>query len=894
MKKMSEIKFKKLKLPDWKFVGLWLLVLAVILVCLKNINSKPVYVSINYAPYGTAQNQAKLEYGRGFLKYVVRESVKDFKVTFKVNAKRLDDVVIRIGDQSGTVQIESVEIQSDGQYLLLSGEEVLDYFAFDQIDQCTIKDEWVEIFTYNVEKSEMTASDGLNNVLQKGQTKYNWLIPMFAAVFLGLLLLSVQKRKEKSIVRKVYQRLAVWLKTFDKKIFIIVSALSILGCIIFSVHVSDFIFHYMIKYHNVIISNSYLREDSSENTVKVFDNNYEEINSLICVGNIIEEKRYGFYDFAEIKDAVVDSRNIAVVEAEKSDYGYGYLELLDEDSYLVLSLPVYPNTCLTLSTDNNKYATSVSDMICDYRRVVAYENAADASIIKVYPYKMTDYIYVFGCYLLVYFILFIILFFMMLAACRFLDYFLCKNTFTQEYNPLKIFIIITLTYVTFSSIVYYINLRGWQPPPIADVHYYMNPQILDESGHFSLEATADYLVGFRGYFSIIIAVAAKGLELLTGIEMIYFYILYHGILVAFTIGIAMPKLYEYFTDKRASNAMCLMMFLLFSLFWYPFFFYALADLPAAMCAISAIAYILSGLKKLSLKDMLLGGILFGIALSYRMAYKYVLAALCLWMAAEIIMKLFVKEINWKKVILILGGLSAGLIIVAFPQFILNYLKGHIGFFPYSEGRGYDVNSNGEFSVTWGSFTRGFHMYNLGLEANVDSQLARIDQFYYMSKLYSPGDLIYMVLANPLEFCVGYFKHLFWAMSAGVEAAYHEELAPECLRTIASLLNYALIAEYILIFIDNSKNKLLKLKDEILIFLLTFFSIGIQNLSHIERRYYLFYYMFIYFIMSFVFQDYIRQKWEQTGKINLKHFIILGCFIAGCYIFNQTIRYNFMG
>ena len=186
------------------------------------------------------------------------------------------------------------------------------------------------------------------------------------------------------------------------------------------------------------------------------------------------------------------------------------------------------------------------------------------------------------------------------------------------------------------------------------------------------------------------------------------------------------------------------------------------------------------------------------------------------------------------------------------------------------------------------------MYNLGQEANVDKQLARIDQFYYMNKLYSAGDLIYIVLSNPIEFCVGYFKHLFWAMSAETEAAYREEPIPIWLRTIASLLNYALIGEYLLIFINHEKNKLLKIKDEILILLLTISSICIQNLSHIERRYFLFYYLFIYFVMAFIFQDYIRQKRNGSNKVNLQHFIIMICFILGCCIFKETIRYNFMG
>lgn len=894
MKKVSRIKLEKIRTINWKIVSLWGIVLVILLLCMKAvINRNAMYISVNYAPYGTSQNYAKLEYGKGIFKHTIREKIEDFSVTFKVNANHVEDAVIRIGDQSGTVQIESIEIQSDDQYILLLNEEILDFFTFNQIDQCEVKDEWIEIFTYDIEQSEFFLSSELVSGIIDDKAEHIWVKILSFAILGGVMIYVLQKRKESSYLIKFVKRLTAYLRTEEKEVFIMVGILAFLGCMIFSEQVSDFIFNNMVKYHNVIISNSYIREEDG-NTLKVFNNEYEEINSPMCVDNIVDEKRYGFYNFSKLKDAVIDSRNILVMDDNESDNGYGYFEFLEEDSYLVLRLPVYPNTCLTLSTDNNIYSTDVSDIMSGFRRVVDYENVTEASIIKVYLYSLPDYLYIFVEYFMIYFFIYVILYFIILMLFKMANYFYFESKFASKYNPVIVFLLTSVLYVTFAATLYYFNFPNWKPSTMADVYYYMNPQILDENGHFSLQVTAEYIVGFRGYFSIVIAIVAKGLELLTGFEMIYFYILYYGILVAFTISIAMPKLYEYFVGKQASNAMCITMFLIFFLFWYPFFFYALVDIPAAMCAISSIAYILSALKKSNYKEMFWGGILFGIALSYRMAYKYIFAVLVVWIAYEIAVKLFTKKINWKKAALILGVLLGGFLLVAFPQAILNYIKGHIGLFPYSEGRGYDVNSNSTYTLTWGSFTKGFHMYNLGQKANTDKQLARIDQFYYMSKLYSAGDLIYMVLSNPIDFCVGYFKHLFWAMSAETEVAYSTKLILVWLKNIASLFNYVLVGEYLLFFINNGKRKMIKIKDEILILLLTFSSICIQNLSHIERRYYLFYYLFIYFIMSFIFQDYIKQKRNEADKANLRHFIIMTCFVLGCYIFKETIRYNFIG
>ncbi len=688
----------------------------------------------------------------------------------------------------------------------------------------------------------------------------------------------------KTICEKI---IAIWSK-IDKVFLVKAMITALLGCIVFSNSVADYVFSHMVKYHDVVIYNAEKREDSvSLNTVKIIDNNYEDPTNII-MQNLIGEKKYAFYGFEQLKACIVNQSGVSTVNADVSAYGYGYFEFTEEDSYIKFRLPVYPNTCLTISTEDNAHVVVVEDTATGYSRAISYENVTAANSIKVYPYGLSDYLYIIVSYVLVYLALFAFLLVLILLIFVASKKVQNKVGFLQNYNPIIVSIIMFGAYVIFTTYTYYNNREILQIGQETDAYFYMNPQVWDESGNFSIQVLLEYLFSFRGYFSIVVAVVAKTFQAIVGVNEIYCYFIYYGLVVAFTMGFAMPRLYEYFTEKKANNLMCLSMFVLFCVFWSQFFYFALADIPAAMFAISGLAFMLFGMKKHSIINSLLGGVFWGIALSYRMAYSYIFMASIAWLVVVCLIEIFMKKANWKRTIILFASFFLGVVLISIPQFCINYSRGHIGLFPYSEGGwSYDVNSGAYTAVSWTSFTTGFHRYGLYGTSNADKQLAQIDQYYYMEKVYSAGDLLFMVFTNPIEFFVGYFKRLFWAMSAGVETVYGYISIPGWFNTVAKLLNYSIIGQFVLTFARNGKNLLFKVKDMILILVLTVSSIFIQNLSHIERRYYLFYYLIMYFVIAFIMGDSEKKEKKDIGQ-----FILMVCFVLGCFILRQTIGYNF--
>lgn len=664
--------------------------------------------------------------------------------------------------------------------------------------------------------------------------------------------------------------------------------ISIIACMILSGLVSDFIFKYVVYYEKIYIGNVSLLNENSNNYPKIWDNRYIDEENVITE-NFVSEKKYGYFTFDQIENSIVESNKIETgIDIENS---YGYIELKDLESYVVLELPVYPNTCITLSTDNNRYAVLVKNGENGYERIISYENSTSANSIKIYLFDIKDYIYIFVAYICIYLLLFIVF----LCVCIFLSKLRLNYGWgrTSKYRNLLVCGYIFLFYILFTGLTYYFNAEKLQVGEGADAYYYMNPVLFDEEGKFSLKAIADYLYTFRGYFPILVAVATNGLESLFGIDRMYFYFILYGILSAFTIGIAMPKLSEYFIDSKSTGYMSMAMFLLFFFFWNQHFYYAMTDIPAAMFALSATAYILYGIQENNVKDIVLSGIFWGISISYRTAYTYIFVAILIWCLAIEVLRIKRKQTRLKKAFQLMIGLFLGVLVITFPQFLINYQRGHIGFFPYDGGWKFDVNSSSTVKLAWDSFTSGLHQYGLYSPSVFDKQLVAIDQIFYGQKVYSLGDLMYLVLSNPIEFILGYAKRLFWAMSAGIETIYYSISYPAWLSTVAIIANYVIIWKFGGVFFDNEKKNFLKTKDKILLVLITIASIGVQGLTHIERRYYLYYYLLMYFFVAFLLGRANLPDIKIGTKYNLRRFLLLLLFVLNCFIWNRTIFYNFL-
>lgn len=676
----------------------------------------------------------------------------------------------------------------------------------------------------------------------------------------------------------------------NKSLLAKVGLMSLLFCILMSDQVGKFIFEHMVHYHEVKV-NTYAISDAGVNNPKIIDNNYDDETDEV-IPNIVDGKLYGFYDFEKLKNSIIDSQDIMIVEPQDSIYGYGYFEFQSLESYIIFKVPVYPNTCLTVSADSNAYGLQINDeKTAYYREVNDYENNATLNSCKIYLYSLSDYLYVLMEYVILYLLFFSLGFICILTANKIVRDVLSKSKVLNAYNPIGIFITISILYIGFTTVSYYCNWNTFQVGEGADAYYYMNPQIWDENGKFSIQATANYLYTFRGYFTIVVDLVADYISSFLGIEKIYMYFVYYGLVTAFTIGIACPKLYTSLTDKQTSNIMCLIMYGLFWMSWRNLFFYSLTDIPAAMLAVCAVSFIITSIKKNSKIDAVFSGVFIGISTSYRAAYTYVFFLIIVYLLISILISIIKKNDNIKKQTMRLVLLLFGLAIVVWPQYIINQQKNHIGIFPYNSGWVNDVNSREVVDITWADFTTGLHQYTFMGTQNTDKQMGTIDQYYYMDKYYTIGDLIYLVFSNPLGFLQGYIKRLFWAMSAGIESVYGGLRYPGWLGTLTIWLNYFCIGNLIYAFFNKRMKSIFTNKIKIMYGLFAMVTIVIQNLLHIERRYYLFYYLLIYFFMAFIFHDCVKVDKEE--KTNWNYAIMITIVILVSYTMRNVIYYNFL-
>lgn len=680
----------------------------------------------------------------------------------------------------------------------------------------------------------------------------------------------------------------------NKNELIGIGIVSILLCMIFSYLVSDWVYMNVVKYHQISVSVNSSLEDG-ENNPRLLDNMYEE--NFDGITNAIDSKLYGFYNFEQLKDSVIDSQDVKVVEADESEYGYGYIEFMSADSYLILELPVYPNTCLTFTDENNSFGISINDKEIGFERVIGAleQTYSTLSTLKIYLYNEKGCVYIYIYTIFAYVILFISFGCIILIICKMFSFLLCGNNFLNgECNPPKMFLIIFLSYVAFTAITYKMNSEKFLVGPGSDAYYYMNPLAWDENGNFSLEVMANYLYSFRGYLSILPALCFNPIASLLGIDVMYLYFILYGIIVAFTMSVALPKLFESLTDRKAANIMCLFAYILFSLFWVNFYFYALTDIPSAMAAMCGLAYLFDYLKNNKYSKVFLSGLFIGIAIGYRSAYSYVFYMMLIWLIIRLAINIYKKEIHVNQLFKCVLMMTCGMVLILLPQFVLNIERGHIGIFPYDGGCLYDMNALNVVGFTWADFTGGMHSYGYGTTTqNGDLQLAQIDQYYYMDKYYTFKDLLYLVLSNPLNFFMGYFKRLFWAMSIGVVSAYSGLSFPKWWSTSVSLVYYVLLGNVINLFINKKLDKYFNITGRKLCIFLAVVTIVIQNMCHIEKRYFMVFQLFIFFLNAFIVMDYCKDMVKDNRKISLKYIFTMLIFVCGCYTLKQTIYYNFL-
>lgn len=696
--------------------------------------------------------------------------------------------------------------------------------------------------------------------------------------------------------------LIVILKKFSKREYILLSIISIMICFLFSDIITEKVYQ-NAKYAdiNIKLFNSANITDVPKGSVKIIDNYYLKKDSI----DVIKEKKY-FYDFNELKDSVVSNVKFELVAKENSEYGFAFFDSQDLDSTIRFRLRVFPTTCITFKTSDTDLGAVVSNLNNGEERWITYTELSleEIGCIKYYPFELSDYAYIFVFLTAYYLILFFII---SLFLCMIYYFFSKKDTrkgFLRSSDYKKMFVILLFLHYSILAIIFAFNKDFFIAGEGSDAFYYMNPDIYNVNGTFSISHYLSTRYNFRGYIPHLLSIVFNYISSGTGINVMYFHYIVTSCISVFTIAIAMPVLYECFLKKKVSNYSILIVWIMFFAFWTGHNFFVLSDIPSAMATVCATAFGLQAIINKRPKRMFLSGLFMGFACCYRINYNYVNYTLMLCLIVYYIVIVYKSKQRMEKKFNLYLTLSefkilksilmyfVGVILISTPQFVTNFQQGHLGFFPYASDFEFDINSGKNRGATI-----TLHSYQFNRPYNLDKQTASVDQYFYSDKRYTGGDGLFIVMARPLEFLNNYFKKIFWAMSAAWEWAYYKDKLEfsylYIVDNLFSIINYALLGTFL--FAIVKRNHKILAPGLGLYFGITFLcTVGLQATQHIERRYYLFYYLLIYLFNGFFVGNFVIEDRENAKcYFNWKYVLFLMIFVFTMFELRMTFSDNFV-
>lgn len=587
-----------------------------------------------------------------------------------------------------------------------------------------------------------------------------------------------------------------------------------------------------------------------------------------------------------------------MIETIKSNNGYeiipstnsmSILRPLFEGAEVSFEMQVYPNMYITfeMGTDDGGFQC--------FKDGVYIRNIGDIErekhIINYYVFSVPDLIYIYIWYIMFYIIISCLIFVLLNVILKIGNKLKTNYVFDKK-EKLIGFIVIASFYFFYVSINYYKNFDLFQVVEGADAYYYMHPTYLDANGAFSLETYINTTYAFRGYIPHIIALIGNGVADFFHMDVMYFYFFFCALLIGGSISFVIPQLYEVTFKKKVSILSPIVFFFIFMLFWSGHSFYFMSDIPAAFLGVDALAFFVRALNgEKDGKHILATGICIGAAAGFRNAYAYIgyiFILICIFKDIFQNKKLMMKNVisNIKRVVIF----GIGIIIVLWPQAIINRERGHLGIFPYDGGYLYDIDDAEVISLKEWSFSHGMHRYNLSSDPDIDEQFKMIDGSLYVGKTnYKMNDILYIILSRPKEFFTGFLKKVFWALSVEYEVIYGGLNIPQWQVSLLIIINYLLLYNTLSHMIvgkcfDKKSEKFINM----IIILGLLLNVVPQGLLHIERRYFLFFYLLVYLYNSY----FLVESGNFKKILSVRYSVSAVIFCAFCYAFRMTIQSNF--
>lgn len=391
------------------------------------------------------------------------------------------------------------------------------------------------------------------------------------------------------------------------------------------------------------------------------------------------------------------------------------------------------------------------------------------------------------------------------------------------------------------------------------------------------EYIAPQTASFRGYMCHFFTSVAQTLGNVFHTDPIYFYLLAPSAAIAWLTGYIFPAIYLLSSQKKANILHVLISLAIILFFWNGTLTAVLTDLVAVVFFLNGILFVLKFIELLKWEYAFGAGLCLSIACNYRTAYQYGIYVFIIALFVVKIHQLVSAKVLWnslkerkklfKKFFVGLLCFAAAFLIIAFPQYRINQVKGHQGFLPYDfEGAWVSGNDPADTTHLEAHANNALNQMYTGYPYPVtDEQMHVIgDQLYNRDDFLQIPQILTAYATSPLESLQYVAKKILLAFDTKTNINYPNSLPWNITPgMIFSFLNYFILISAFYIFCTGKDIK----KYERLLMIMAFLGLTLpQMIVHVEWRYFIATYFLFYYFFAYHFVD----AYEQNIGLLLKN------------------------
>lgn len=530
------------------------------------------------------------------------------------------------------------------------------------------------------------------------------------------------------------------------------------------------------------------------------------------------------------------------------------------------------------------------------KKVNLNSEVVGGEILRVYPFEQSMFEVLTKA--IIYFLIFIAITSILIGLHTFLAKKSCFNTVMRiKLKKRYIFLIWGLLYL-YAIGQYNSGIENYLV--LGDQKYYWNLNLFDiPDGQTWVQTMAENTLPFRGYISHLLPSISHKLANWINIDPIHIYLLFTTAAIVWLNFYVFPELYFIVTKTRASVMQMSITLILVLYFWNGILTAVLVDMFGAVAFLTGALFLLKWSQIRDWKLLFVVGLSWSIACNLRTAYQYGIYLMLLLMICYIVrqaggIKFYIMHsakknfLCHKQLLCSIVAAVFGFLVIAFPQFMINKERGHIGFLPYDCAGAWAVEGASEDSslLEWSAnSTLGSVYTGYPLPVSDDQMFAIKDRLFSRNDFIRVPQILNAYASSPLESIQYITKKLLLAFDVKTNITYPQKIDWNSLSGIIfSLLNYfVLISATYTLFVYKKIHGL----EKVLFASVAFGLILPQMFVHVEWRYFLASYLCLYYLFAYRF---IELRAEQMKQPNDNYLICLPVGILLYFVISFSIYY----